>query len=1060
MIGVTTRLRCIVLAGALVLPSAISTGMTATAADAPAADAAIVADAGVTNDAASQPDVIAADAMVDAAVDATPGALTLAEADTRLDIAMRMLQGGIYDRALQLANSVLDHPDADPEGRDFQEMQQWLARREKARFIRERGRFGLAATRADYEDVAQAFVHLSNNRYRLQEPAFNVQSAYWAARAFEMTEDYRDAVDQYTRVGGVTLPPGMEGDAAQRTSRCLRELAEEVPYPGTLRDRQRRDHLLNQAISELDRARLAFPVGNRRKEIELDLIALRMARREEQFVREAATEAEGYIESDPAKDELRARAALYRGQAAAMLGNQQDAAVWFRRVVQDEAPGDDDRRAAELGLGLAQMEMAGSAGVEERNRLLRLASEALDRAIDGTASPGPWDGARVVKARVQLLLDQPTAALETLAPVLAGGGHNPPAWHVAGIAELRRGRLGESFHLLYPAARPSTTNRNLRYTACRDASRTADLRREYGMALALNHTASRMLRRDRLFGTLLVSEFQAMETILKLGKMGGPMSLSSDIDLLTAASDAPVFSLETRQADVAASLGQVLGNLLFTGGDPDSGFDLGITVEAADEWSGDGIEKLELAIGLIAHLRKREPAGVTDSVLSSRLGEARHALALARADRILKAPIPDPEAIDRTLGDFAAAAASFQEASAGGFSIEDSLNQGMVNMESGAFLMELSRRWERGQFAARSLSWRDEARQRIEASLRPFNQAIATSGPSSLASRRAKWSRGRALELMGEWRGAAVDYLSLMNNSELPRILRANAARRWAECMGKLGENRTALTRLAVFTEIDAEAALLAGHLADEAGYPREAYQYYLFAADPDSPAIPPATPGRVQDAAYHAAQLALGSPNSANPLLPPEQVVASARELLIANARADLRSTWAVPILNLLRESYLGEPGGYEAASRLATDVIDIPGDKPEVDRAMYILAAKAQAMAGNYDQALDELDYARDLLDDTPDSRRDAAFVTLETARVYRSQNRREDALRAYADVFAMYPEQEETDDAARTESAVMLLTGPDRGPAEAEMARSILSGLRDQMAAQKIMRDYGIH
>ncbi|MCC8116932.1 MAG: hypothetical protein LIP18_07265, partial [Planctomycetes bacterium] len=189
-------------------------------------------------------------------------------------------------------------------------------------------------------------------------------------------------------------------------------------------------------------------------------------------------------------------------------------------------------------------------------------------------------------------------------------------------------------------------------------------------------------------------------------------------------------------------------------------------------------------------------------------------------------------------------------------------------------------------------------------------------------------------------------------------------------------------------------------------------------------------------------------------------QVVASARELLIANARADRRSTGAVPILNLLRESYLGEPGGYEAASRLATDVIDIPGDKPEVDRAMYILAAKAQAMAGNYDQALDELDYARDLLDDTPDSRRDAAFVTLETARVYRSQNRREDALRAYADVFAMYPEQEETDDAARTESAVMLLTGPDRGPAEAEMARSILSGLRDQMAAQKIMRDYGIH
>lgn len=37
--------------------------------------------------------------------------LTYAEADNRLAIANRMLQGGIYDRALELADSVLNHPD-------------------------------------------------------------------------------------------------------------------------------------------------------------------------------------------------------------------------------------------------------------------------------------------------------------------------------------------------------------------------------------------------------------------------------------------------------------------------------------------------------------------------------------------------------------------------------------------------------------------------------------------------------------------------------------------------------------------------------------------------------------------------------------------------------------------------------------------------------------------------------------------------------------------------------------------------------------------------------------
>lgn len=998
------------------------------------------------------------EAVVIAPEAATPP-LTLVEADRRLGVALRMLQGGIYDRAQELADSILDDPAAQAVEGDPREIQDWLIRRETARFVRERGRLGLAASQDDIADIASSFVQLFNNRYRLAEPEYAVQSAYWAGRAFEMLGEYRDAVDYYSRVGGISLPQGMEGDAAQRMSRCLRLLAEELPYPGSLRDRQRRELLLNQAISELDRARLAFPIGIRRKEIELDLIALRLARREEQFVREAATEAEAYIESDPAKDELRARATVFRGQAAALLGNPKDAASWFERAATEEAPSDEDRRLARLGLALALLELSETVGGAEQLDLLTRAEDSLDEVIAGVMSPGPWDGARVIKAGVQIRLNQPSAALDTLAPVLEGRKVNHAASRLAGVAELRRGRLGEALRLLYPATRPSNADAGLRYSACREASRTADSRRDFGFSLALNHQASRMLRRDRLYSTLLVSEFSAMETLLKLAKMGGPVSLSGDADLLMADSTSLVVSPEEKVEENARRLASALGRILWRGGNPDDGYDAGMAAEAVYEWSSEEMDTLELTIGMISHLRNRRPSGITDSVLSSRLGEARHALALARAERILAVDSPDEQAIDRTLGDFAAAAASFQEASAGGLSLQDSLDQGMVNMESGAFLMRLTSRWERGSWAGRALAWREEARLRIEASLRPFNHAIATSGPSSLAARRAKWSRGRALELMEEWRGAAADYLSLMNNSELPRILRANAARRWAVCMGKLGENRAALTRLAVFAEIDAEAALLAGHLAEEAGYPREAFQRYLFASSADSPSLPPATPGRIQDAAYHAANLALNDPNEANPLAPSEQVTAFARDLLMTNATADLTGEWAVPMLTLLVESMLKDENGWMEAYRFASTIIERKDIPQPVARAMYLLAAKAQATGGNYTAAHDELDQARELLDGSSASRHDAALITLETARLFRRQERYDDALRAYADVFAVYPEQEEAEDAARTEAAVMLLSRTGAGAREKEQAQGILSGLRDQMQAEKIMRDYGI-
>ncbi len=986
--------------------------------------------------------------------------LTLETADSRLAVAERLLEGGINQRAGELAEAVLSDPASQARSGPPDEIQAWLKRRETARFILDRSRFGAASGREQFLAAADSLVQLADNRYRLADPAYNVQAAYWAGRAYEAAGENPLAVELFSRVGGVSLPAGMEGDAAQRTSRCLRRMAEEIPYPGNSDDRQRRDELLNRAIAELDRARLAFPVGNRRKEIELDRIALRMARREPQFVREAITEAEAYIAGDPAKDELRARAVLYRGQASALLGDPAGAAIWFRRVSAEESPSDDDRRKADIGLGLALAEMAESAGTAEKDRLLGQAATALEKALEGTAAGESWDGARVILARILLSLGRPGAALERLEPILSGSAMNHAAWQAAGIAELRRGRLGEALARLYPPTRPSNPNPSLRYDACREGARTAEARREYGLALALGHQASRMLRRQRLFSTLLASEFQAMEIILKLGRMGGPVSLSGDMDLLTADSDAQTVSAGDMRGRTAEAMAGALGRLLAGGGDPDGAYDLAVRAEAAHEWSGGARDKLELAIGMISHLRKRRPEGITDRVLSSRLGEARHALALARAEAILAGAEPPEADIDLTLGDFAAAASSFQEASGGGFSVRDSLDQGMVNMESGAFLMRLADRWNRGRWSGPSLTWRDEARQRIEASLTPFNQAIATSGPSTLEARRAKWSRGRALELMGEWRGAAADYLALMNNSELPRILRANAARRWAICMRELGESRPALARLAVFADIDAEAALLAGRLAEESGFSREAYQRYLFAADAASPALPPATPGRLQEAAYRAGRLALEEPNEANPLLPAATVVLQARGLLERAADADLAGQWAVPILNLLGDSLMRDgPEGWRAAYRLAMGALERAGSDAPAGRAMYLLAARALVGGGRHAEALDELDKARELLDDSPASRRDAALITLETARVYRSQDRRDDALRAYADVFAVYPDEVDSSEAAREEAALLLLAAPGAGEREREQARGILNGLRDQMLAEKIMRDHGM-
>lgn len=984
--------------------------------------------------------------------------LTPEAADNSLSIAERMLEGGAYDRAAELAAEVLDNPAAEGREGTTAERLVWLVRRERARFYYDRGMYGLARGHAALIDVAASLTLLANNRYRLPEPMYNVQAAYWAGRAYEDAAEYADAVRMYERVGGILLPDGMEGDAAQRMSRCLRHLAEKLPWPGDMRVRQERDSLLTRAITELDRARLAFPVGNRRKEIELDRIALRMARRDEQYVREAATEAEAFIEADPAKDEVRARAALYRGNATALLGQPEEAQRWFLRVLEEEAPSDEDRRQAALGLALAQVELAETQGADERVHLLARAVQSLDSALEGTTSPGPWDGARVAKARIQLELRHPNSAIETLRPLLDEVTDHG-AWQTAGLAELARGRFAEAMAFLYPATRPSNDVARMRLDACRAASRTAASHGDYGMALALNHHASRLLRARRLFPTLLQNEFAAMELLLSLGRMGGPVSLEDDVVLAVSRDDDTPLTADDRRQAAADKLAAALGGLLTAPG-PDSSYDAAASAEALYTWSGKDTDILQLVIGMIAHLRDRRPPGVDDNTLSSRLGQARQALAQSRAEQVLAADEPDLEEIERIMADFAAAADNYQDASAGGMSVRDTLEQGTVNMKSGEFLMRLARRWNTGRWTARAMAWRGDARLRIESSLTPFNQTINTSGGSASAARRARWSRGTAQELMGEYRGAASDFLVLMNNSELPRVLRVNAARHWALCLAAIGDQRQALTRLSVFADSDAEAALIAGRLAEDSGDIREAYQRYMYAARPDALALPPATPARMQQAAYNAARLALADPREVDPLLPAEEVVAYARQFLQTAALTNIDGEWPIRMLMLLGQNWIADGGsGWQNARQLAARVITLPNAGLPLVRAMYILSARAFVAGARYDDALGMLDEARDRLDGTELSRPDAAVITLETARVFRLQGRDDDALRAFADVFAVYPEQTQCSESAREEAAVMILSNPASDPQRREQAGQILSGLQNRMLAERLMREYGI-
>ncbi len=983
--------------------------------------------------------------------------LTVKEAEERVAVAMRLIEGGIYDQAADIVREVLNDPSlrqsadvSDPEAQAVLEL------RESARFALERARFGTATDKDTFEDIGDEFVLLYQNRYRLVEPRYSMQSAYWAGRAYQEAEEFDRAVAMYTRVGGINLPQNMEGDAARRTSESLREMAEAIPYPGTQADRQRRERLLDQAITELERARLAFPIGRIRKELELDLIALRLARRQVDYVREAMSEADAFLAGEAAKDDLRARAALYRGMAAERLDNIEDAIKWFRSVIVEENPTQDDKRSASLALALALRELSGRKSPAEKPALLSQAVEAFQVALEGTTDSERWNRARILEADTLLELGQPNAALEVLQPILDRDIVLPAAWRLAGRAELNRGKPQEALEYLYPATLPSNSSTVLRLEALREAGYAARSRGDYGLALALSHHASRILRAGRVYSFLLTNEFIAMETLLNLGKAGGPRLLAGDVELLRSRDSQALLTHEDRRKNASFGLAVALGGLFRSGGDFDSAYNTSVRAEAATAWAKAGIVDLEVATGMIRHLRNRKPTTITESDLLSREGEAYYALALARAKDVLDNPQPSEEEINRVIANFTMASSSFR-ASSDGLSGKNSLELGIVNLASGGFLLNLSERWNRGAWSAQADSWRSEALSRIEASIRPFDQALTRYGPVGLQSMRARWSKSRALELLQEWRPAASGYSWLMNNSEAPRVLRVNAARHWANCMTQLGESGQAIARLAGFAQTDAESAFIVGQLSEQAGDFASAYRYYLFAANPESPTLPPTVPGRRQEAAYNAAKLALSQPEVVSPETDPEELRRQSREMLAQTALDDIDGTWTVRILEELADSWLAEePDGWRTAHRLAVQTAANSSAGNELKRAMYILGARALKTGGNFAAALDELDRAYELVEKatSPAERRDAARVVTLMADIYREQGRYDDALRAYANVFATYPDAVEEADAARAAAARMILLRPNAGQREDEQVRAILSGLRDQNLADEIL------
>ncbi|MDR3211255.1 MAG: tetratricopeptide repeat protein, partial [Planctomycetota bacterium] len=985
-------------------------------------------------------------------------ATTLAEADQRLAAGFRLLDSGLFTQASDIALKILNDPAFhESDSPTAEDLANSLARRETARFLLERSRFGLAESREEYLDVAEELAFLFQNRYRLANPVYSVQSAYWSGRSFQEAGDYDRAIAMYSRVGGSNLPEKMEGDAARRVSQCLRQQADLIPFPGTIETRRKRENLLNQAISELEQARNSFPIGDDRKQVELDLIGLRMSSRQLDYIREAQSDANIFLAGEAARNELRARAALYRAQAAAFLGETTTAIQYYQELLKEENPTPDDRRTAEISLALSFREMAENLPAEDRTGFLRQASETLGEAMALAGDGEEWDQAHMLWATLLLELKQPTAVLDAIAPLLKRDDPPARANYLAGRAEWELGHLEEAISHLEAATRPSGAAVRLRIDAARAAADVARYRGNPGLALTMRHQASRLFRQILDYGSLLGSEFSAMEEILGLGSASVRNTIPWDWMLGLSDSDVGGSDISERQAGAIQVLGKTLTNILQMGPEdlsPDSrrlanaAYELSVRMEELTNWSEAGSDGFTLVLGMISHLRSRQLTGqasLSNRELLSREGETYYGLAVILAGQIMTNDVLDQDGIRQVLANFDRSGDCYRESSGIGRSLTDTLALGMVNLASGGFLLHMADKWGSNEGSREGSSqadvWRQDGKQRISSSLRFFDFIIAGVGSASSLSLKARLSRSTALELLDEWDSAARGFAWLMNDSEVSSVLRLNAARHWANCQVKLGETARALDRLAVFSETDAETAFVAAQIAEESGNLALAWRLYLFAADPASPAAPPKRPGRLQDATYRAASLAIHHPKEVEPDQIPLELRHRARELLEQAVERGVSGDSAVGIFRELGESWIYESteGWREAYRLLMREVEQTTGDD-HLRRSLYLLASQALVAGGNLPGALEELDHASDLLPTElrPVDRRDAASITLAMADIFRLEERWDDALRAYAEVFATYPEEEELSEDSRLRAARLLLELPGSGAKEKEQAR----------------------
>lgn len=986
-------------------------------------------------------------------------AFTLAAADTRLETVKRLLDDGEFALAAENANAILNSPAAQVsawESNPSPETIDWLRRRELASYYLARAQLGLARAKDDFLAAADAFRQLSHNRYRLPDGAHTGESAYWGGVALRNAGDYESAVQEFQRVGGVDIPIEMAGDAARQISDCLRHIAEALPEDGGPAVAKQRTRLLDQALDELDRARVAFPVGPKRKLLELDLIALRLARSDPESVRIAMAEAEAFLASDPAREPPRAMAALYRAQGAYRLGIIDAAISGFDSVLNEERPDPETKRSAEMGLGLSLWEQARSADSKKRKTLLEQSAGHLSAALE---EPGddPRTSTRMVLAEILLELDRPSAAADVLAPIMHLPGISARTHYLMGLAAWRRGRLEEAKQEFFLAARPGDASRRFAIDAAAQGARASLKLGDYGTALAFAHLAARGQRGDRDFRQLLETELDMAAIRVALGRSEAPPSLMDEIfsGLDDNASPKTASEWRNQAARVAVRrLGKLFSpnNVTETALDA---YDFVFSWDALTQWEEPGPANLELAIRILEHLRSRNPGSALLNRIDRVEADARFARALAWSREVLSSPLPDQSAIQRIVDEFAASGNLIAKSRLDPRSPDSVFGKSLSALEAGRFLMEVIARWKFGQGAIDVSQWREEARRLLESIIKPLNTIGAAPFIDQRIRFQAIWALGRTLEYLEEYVPAADEYAKLMGLPEVPGRLRLESARHWALCMGELGQTEKGLEKLAPFAESGAEASLLAGKLAEASGDKAKAWTYYRRAADPDFPAMTGTPLERAGEAAYNAARLALGDPDKARPGIDPGQTQQEALALLDATAKRNPTGEWTTRLLELSGNHWLGKPDGWKQVYSMAASVADNSTNPTPMRRAMRVLAGRALRLGGVYDEALAQLDEARELKGDDANYRSDLARSMLETARTYRDQKKTDDAIRGYAETFSTYADNVDAADSARLEMAALLVGDAKQGsPDSLARARSLLSSVRDQTLAQKVL------